>query len=193
MNVFDKISNHHAKVKENKQTAKEIKKQLKTNKAKKYGFCWFDDIDNVFYKEKSPLDSTAKKYAYSEIMSYEPVITGSSKTKHHGITRAVAGGLIAGGAGAVVGAITGGKNYDVYDNIEIVVQTSDYSRYHISLLSTSMKADSFAVKAILDKLEQLSIKLDRIIAANIDNGSIHQDKIGFDQPQPDISNHSGIK
>lgn len=193
MSMFDKLKNYNVERKQVKTDEKITIRTLKTNNASKYGYCWFDDVDQTFYKQKSPFDPTTAKYDYSSIASYEPIVTGTSETKHHGITRALVGGALAGGAGAVVGAITGGKNYDVYNNVEIVVQMSDYSRFHIQLLASPMKADSFAIKTITNKLEQLCIKLDRIISENKKNGSINASEVGFANPQPDITNHTGLK
>lgn len=55
------------------------------------------------------LDKHYRVYKFSDIVSYTPIEEGHNQTKKHGITRAVVGGAIAGGAGAIVGAVTGGK------------------------------------------------------------------------------------
>lgn len=57
------------------------------------------------------------KFRYADIISYKPVERGHSEKKHHGIARAVTGGVLLGPVGAVVGATTGGKEFDYIDEL----------------------------------------------------------------------------
>lgn len=67
-----------------------------------------DEKQELWYvsREKKPVNPTL--YRYDEIVSFELKENGNAITSG-GLGRAVVGGVLFGGAGAVVGAVTGGK------------------------------------------------------------------------------------
>lgn len=107
-----------------------------------------------------------KLYYFKDITGYKPSIEGREIKKHHGITRAATGGILFGGAGAIVGALTGGKEYDVINKISITVFLSSGETFGASFLSEEKKADSWTVKNAKQQLDQWCNLLDRIINDN---------------------------
>lgn len=104
---------------------------------------------------------------FSEIVSYSPHVEGHEVKKHHGLTRAATGGLLFGGAGAIVGAVTGGKQFDQVTRISITVRLSNGEAIEYNLLPTGKtKSTSFEAKTAKGRLEDMSALLDRIIEAN---------------------------
>ncbi|WP_373880062.1 SHOCT domain-containing protein [Levilactobacillus brevis] len=104
---------------------------------------------------------------FSEIVSYSPHVEGHEVKKHHGLTRAATGGLLFGGAGAIVGAVTGGKQFDQVTRVSITVRLSDGEAIEYNLLPTGKtKSTSFEAKTANGRLEDMSALLDRIIEAN---------------------------
>lgn len=95
-----------------------IKIQEKTQKfetftpTKKVGnYLWIDETHKQWAIPTgiiTPKINNSTIYDYSDITSFELIEDGESITKG-GLGRALAGGLVFGGAGAVVGGITGGK------------------------------------------------------------------------------------
>lgn len=104
---------------------------------------------------------------FSEIISYSPHVEGHEVKKHHGLTRAATGGLLFGGAGAIVGAVTGGKQFDQVTRVSITVRLSSGKAIEYNLLPTGKtKSTSFEAKTANERLEDMSALLDRIIETN---------------------------
>lgn len=105
-------------------------------------------------------------YYFKDITGYKPTIEGREVKKHHGIARAATGGILFGGAGAIVGAMTGGKRFDVVSKISITVFLSNGDTFGATMLSDEKKADSLMVKGAQQQLDQWCNLLDRIINDN---------------------------
>ncbi|WP_143787313.1 SHOCT domain-containing protein, partial [Oenococcus oeni] len=86
--------------------------------------------------------------------------------KHHGITRAVVGGALTGGTGAVVGAVTGGKQFSVVNKLAIQIFFKNNKDYQELFINKKMKTDSSQYKKIQEDFNRLSSKLDMIISTN---------------------------
>ena len=113
-----------------------------------------------FNKKTSLLDS-------SDIVSYSPHFEGHEVKKHHGLTRAATGGLLFGGAGAIVGAVTGGKHFSEITRVSITIRFKNGEAVEYNLLpSGSAKATSAIAQNANNQLEDMSALLDRIIEAN---------------------------
>lgn len=110
--------------------------------------------------------SNQQLYYFKDITGYKPNIEGHEVKKHHGIARAATGGILFGGAGAIVGAMTGGKHYDVISKISITVFLSNGDTFGATMLSDEKKADSWTVKGAQQQLDQWCNLLDRIINDN---------------------------
>lgn len=110
---------------------------------------------------------TTRIINFSEIVSYTPHFEGHEVKKHHGLTRAATGGLLFGGAGAIVGAVTGGKQFDQITKVGITVRLADGESIEYNLLPTGKtKSTSFEAKTANSRLEDMSALLDRIIEVN---------------------------
>lgn len=118
--------------------------------------------DGFFGGIKNP-----KIYNYNDIISYELLEDGESITKG-GLGRAVAGGLLFGGVGAVVGGVTGGKKSKAVCNnlsIKITVNNIKNPAVYINFITTSTKKDSFIYKNLY-KSAQECLSLLQLICNN---------------------------
>ena len=90
------------------------------------------------------------------------------RKKHHGITRAVVGGAIAGGVGAIVGATTGGKQNDYIDHLGLIITLKDGSNFEIVFIRKieQEKANSFTARDDIQRFNTLVSMIDAIIAKN---------------------------
>lgn len=129
------------------------------NTTKKIGtFVEFDDDkkkwlvpDGFLGKKKNP-----KIYNYSDIIDFELLEDGESITKG-GLGRAVAGGVLLGGVGAIVGGITGGKKSKGLCNslkIKITVNDINNSVVYINFLTAKTKKDSFTYKTLYNSAQE---------------------------------------
>lgn len=105
-------------------------------------------------------------YPYSSIMNYRPISDITLERKRHGVTRAVAGDLLFGPVGGVVGALTGGKNYQYSNKLAIVIGFNDGNYIEIPCLRSKQKTDSLLYKAALKTFNEICTRLDVIIKAN---------------------------
>lgn len=139
------------------------------NKAKKSTNCYYYDdyyFDNNQQKiVANGITSPAYYYEnYSDVVSYTPINNGHNENKKHGITRAVVGGALLGGIGAVVGATTGGKHYEYIDKLAIQIGFKDDKQIIINFITKKTKAKK-AEKQI-NEFNNLCTLLDGIIAKN---------------------------
>lgn len=98
----------------------------------------------------------ASIYKYEDIVDFELLEDGSSITKG-GLGRAVAGGLLFGGIGAIVGGVTGGKKSKTICNslkIKITVNNMTNPTVYISLINTKTKTDSFTYKTFFNSAQE---------------------------------------
>lgn len=105
---------------------------------------------------------------YSDIISYHVNQQGHNQSKHHGITRAVVGGALAGGVGAIVGATTGHKQTDYIDHLGLVVNLKDGSNFELVFIRKidQCKSNSFTARECIKQLNSYASWLDSIIAKN---------------------------
>lgn len=134
------------------------------------------EIDGVYFNDEHQgvliAQSLAKKridqmvFKYHEVLGYTPIFVGGKIKKHHGITRAVVGGVIAGPVGALVGAGTGGKEFESAKRLGFTLNLTDNRFVDILLITTETKLDSFTGKIASDEYNKLIGKFDQILAAN---------------------------
>ncbi|USS87632.1 hypothetical protein M3M39_05790 [Fructilactobacillus hinvesii] len=105
-----------------KDEAKIIKKHLSDDGAKHIQNVYVDFKDQNIYRKE--LLTPFEKVPFSDVISYQIVSDADTKHKHHGITRAIVGSALAGGVGAVVGAITGGKDITKFNKLAILINIS---------------------------------------------------------------------
>lgn len=134
------------------------------------------EIDGIYFNDEHQgvliAQSLAKKridqmvFKYHEVLGYTPIFVGGKIKKHHGITRAVVGGVIAGPVGALVGAGTGGKEFESAKRLGFTLNLTDNRFVDILLITTETKLDSFTGKIASDEYNKLIGKFDQILAAN---------------------------
>ncbi|WP_193065338.1 DUF4428 domain-containing protein [Oceanobacillus oncorhynchi] len=152
-----------------KVTADEIRESIKDSNKNGEKFLDFNstreigDIIKFDDDNKKILISEYLEYHvinYSDVISFE-LLEDGDVVKSSGLGRAVAGGLLFGGAGAVVGAVTGkGKEKNYCNSIKIRVNTKnlEQSSYYIIFLNKKVKVDSSEYTlAYLQANETLSI------------------------------------
>ncbi len=129
------------------------------NATKKIGtFIEFDDNqkkwlipDGFLGKKKNP-----KVYNYSDIVDFELLEDGESITKG-GLGRAVAGGVLFGGVGAVVGGVTGEKKSKSVCNslkIKITVNSINNPVVYINFLTIATKKESSTYKTLYNSAQE---------------------------------------
>lgn len=139
---------------------------FKNDGAIKAGRYYFDPHREEIFMDTTLLDKTYKIYKFSDIVSFTPIEEGHNETKKHGITRAVVGGVIAGGAGAVVGAVTGGKNYDYIDKLGVIVTFKNNENIQLMLLNANFKKGSFVANNYYKQFHDVCGILDATIKKN---------------------------
>lgn len=112
-------------------------------------------------------------YKYEDILGYELLEDGETVTKG-GLGRAVVGGLLFGGLGAIVGGVTGGKRGKSICNslkIKITINSMNSPAVFVSLISSPTKKDSFVYKTFY-KLAQEALSLLQIICKSVEDEKI---------------------
>ncbi|MCG0792626.1 hypothetical protein IMAU10566_02981 [Lactiplantibacillus plantarum] len=112
------------------------------------------------------VDTPPTLYNYSDLESYDPIENGTTIEKKHGLSRAIAGGLIAGPTGAALGAFSGNKAYAAVSKVSVVLYFSGDRRVEAVLLNTDTKTDSGEYHAVKQLLLRFCHELDNIIAEN---------------------------
>lgn len=137
---------------------------------KKVGMLSFNDDTQAFIITKSKKNQDL--YYYEQIVDFELLEDGETITKD-GLGRAVAGGLLLGGVGAIVGGITGGKKSKGVCNslqIKITFRNNPRQTEYVSFISSETKKDGFfyrtAYQLAQDTLSALQIAVDKV-----DNGT----------------------
>lgn len=109
---------------------------------KEIGDISFDDNSKSFILHKKDL------YSYNQISSFELLEDGDSITKG-GLGSAVAGGVLFGGIGAIVGGVTGRKKTKKICKslqIKITLKNSPKQTEYIEIISTDTKTDGIVYK-----------------------------------------------
>lgn len=153
--------------------------EFKNNHAHKYSHYYIDLKTNRILRTKFLLD-TPRVIDFKEVLSYQINRNGHTEKKHHGITRAVVGGALAGGVGAIVGATTGGKNNDYVDHLGVIINLRDGSNDEIVIHSLGKeKANSFSAKMDESDLKSLISDIEAGMAAvadesnNLSDSTVH--------------------
>src|SRR5699024_5985609 len=104
-------------------------------------------------------------FNFDEIVGYRPLEKEHEEKKKHGIARAATGGVLFGGAGALVGAVTGGKHFNYLDKLGISLSLTHGRSAEILLIRKST-TDQGKVETAYGKFGNLCSMLDSIIAEN---------------------------
>ena len=144
-----------------------ILEYFKNHSDYKVGDMYFDDKHGkLFIKKSFTMNRSQAVYNYDELISYTPIFEGGKIKKHHGITRAIVGGVLAGPVGAVVGAGTGGKEFDTIKRLGFILHLTDNRSQNYMLMISESKSDSFLTKSATEDYNSLAAKLDQIISIN---------------------------
>ena len=92
---------------------------------------------------------------FNEVIDYELVVNDNTVKGKGAFSRAVAGGLLFGGVGAVAGASTA-KRVTVVTALYINVYLKDGTLERINFINTATKADSFTYNTMKDCAEKAS-------------------------------------
>ena len=114
-------------------------------------------------------------YNYSEILGCDVLEDGQSISKG-GLGRAVAGGLLFGGVGAIVGGVTGSKKTkQIINSMKVKITVNDISNptQYISLIESETKSTSFMYSTAKNNAEQIVSLINIII--NDNNTNLQQD------------------
>lgn len=144
----------------------------------------FDDINKKMAYARSYYLAVVN---YHEILDVE-IITDheiiSSKSTSKAVGRAVVGGLLLGGVGAIVGGVTGGnKNREFVTNVFVVIKTSntDKAIFKIEVFNAQTMCGNSRIKkgslswnvylSCLKKAREIELQIGRIIEDNIQSTS----------------------
>lgn len=111
----------------------------------------------------------ATVYNYEDIVDFELLEDGTSVTKG-GLGRAVVGGLLFGGVGAIVGGVTGGKkNKGICNSLKIKITINSMSSptVYVNLINTKTKTDSFVYKTMYHSAQE-ALSLLQIICNSVE-------------------------
>ena len=147
-------------LKERKQTIKEENKRRKNEfkKTKSYIGLSVDEITESF-----KIDSDFfKVFKFDELLDYngQTITQGGVSLK-----RAAAGGILLGGAGMIVGGLTGKKKIEDHATeikIEFKVKGLNEGTYEINLLSKPIKKDTYTYKALVMNAKEIISFFDKI-------------------------------
>ncbi len=144
-----------------------ILEYFKNHNDYKVGDMYFDDKHGkLFIKKSFTMNRSQAVYNYDELISYTPIFEGGKIKKHHGITRAIVGGVLAGPVGAVVGAGTGEKEFDTIKRLGFILHLTDNRSQNYMLMISESKSDSFLTKSAMEDYNNIAAKLDQIISSN---------------------------
>ena len=108
--------------------------------------------DGFAGKKKHP-----KIHNYSDIVSYELLEDGESIIKSGGLGRAAVGGLLLGGAGAIVGGVTGGRrSSSVCTSLRVKITLNDINDpvAYVDFLTGSTKKSSSIYKSFHESAQE---------------------------------------
>lgn len=109
----------------------------------------------------------SKLYHSNEIRSYHYVEDNETVTKHHGIRRAIVGGALTGGVGAVVGAVTGKrKTKSFIGSAKLMITTSEPKTYTLTVISKKTKTGSKDYMKAIEKVDNCLAILDSFTGSN---------------------------
>lgn len=107
-------------------------------------------------------------FKFSELDSVELVEDGEVVSKS-GLGRAVAGGLLFGGAGAIVGGITGKKDKSMVNNISLRINFNNpwIKIEELKLLEVQTKKDSLLYKTTITYVKKLKDELESYVTKDV--------------------------
>jgi len=123
---------------------------------------WLIDNRNIFNK------TISKIYNYSDIVDFELLEDGESIASG-GLGRALVGGVLFGGVGAIVGGVTGTKkSKPICTNLKVKITTNNINNpvEYVDFINTSTKKDSIIYKTWFDLAQKCLSTLQLIVNEN---------------------------
>lgn len=128
-------------------------------------YIWFDDNNKWFAIPQGTFKCTINNsyvFSYSSILNFELLEDGNTISKG-GTGRAVVGGALFGGVGAIVGATTGSKkSQTICTKLQIKITTNNQDRplFYINFINgVEYKKNSFLYKQLFDNAQSILSKL----------------------------------
>ena len=134
---------------------------------------YFDDTHGrLYWGSASPKDVSVRSMRYyfcpyGAITGFE-VLENNEQIAQGGIGRAVVGGLLFGGAGAIVGGITGRKQQTLLTSMKIKIERDDPSDpvKFLPLYSNGKGLEGGAAESVREAAHSIATKLQQIVTAN---------------------------
>ncbi|ORN06469.1 hypothetical protein FAM21834_02114 [Lentilactobacillus parabuchneri] len=124
----------------------------------------FDNKDKKIFNAKSP-DGSYIYESYESLVSYQP-IERKAVINGHGVGRALVGGLLAGGVGAIVGAATKENNYNAVQWLSVVMNFKDGKTRQIVFVNQVVRTGDPAFISAFQFYKKLCAQLDQVIQEN---------------------------
>lgn len=123
----------------------------------------FDD-NNRMFSIKPNITTPEYKGSYDELDSYELIENNSIKTKS-GLGKAIVGGVIAGPAGMITGAVLGRgqEGPETINSLSLRINLKQESYYPLVFISKKTKKNSLSAQAAWTNIIRLTDKLDEIL------------------------------
>lgn len=143
-----------------------INELISTRKKIVENFSATKSVDNYIYIDENNKSFKVGKdiFSYENLLSFELLEDGQSITKG-GLGRAVAGGLLFGGVGAIVGGVTGGKKSKGICNsmkLRISLKNAHTDVVYINFILTETKTNGFIYKSAQDSAQKCITALETI-------------------------------
>lgn len=119
----------------------------------------------------------AKVHDFKEIIEYELLEDGESVTKG-GLGRAVVGGVLLGGVGAIVGGVTGRKKTNsIINSLKIKITLDDSSNpvAYINLINSPVKSKSIVYKTAYSEAQEI-LSILKIITENTNKNVLNKNE-----------------
>ena len=134
----------------------------KTNQVGSY--IWVDDVHKKWLIPEgfliSDIKSSTKIYDYSDILNFE-LLSNNTVVSSGGVGRALVGGVLFGGAGAIIGGLSGRKTRTKAD-LKIKITLNDISQppIYIKLINYPMDVDGFTFRTQSKNAQEILSMLD---------------------------------
>lgn len=141
-------------------------------------FVAFDEEKEQWALLSSFLGKVKEVYNYSDIVNFELLEDGNSVASG-GLGRALVGGILFGGAGAIVGGVTGRKKTKgVCSSLRLKVTIDNMANpvVYINFIETKMKKDGFSYKTIAESAQECLSSFQLICDRQKKGKSIEQHK-----------------
>lgn len=142
-------------------TTKAIGKELEFDDNKKL---WLARPTGSLVLYKAP-----KVRKYSDILDFELLEDGETLTTKNGVGRAIVGGVLFGGVGAIVGGVTGkNKNKNMCNSLKLKITLNDLEEpnIYVDYLTSPTKKDGWVYKTVAESAQNAVSVLSIILEEN---------------------------